>query len=602
MELSVKIPKPPNLTLSTPICELLHYLEPVGISKPEFEALKAYIRLSSFQSRLWGLIPLKLRNEQPPHAWREFQAAVLQKFPRLDEFEQAWPIQTYFDKWVRREKWRRGGRNETKSESGGRAPRRSDHQPNTKKIRLEEEHTFPRPYRTRTVLGDSININPSQALSPIGGNRLPSATPLTLHSNGTGPSVIIQGPSSLVGQVSLQQPAIFPFARASTIDCFGSPHSPSVTPAQLPCSTTSPTHPAAAAVPARDIAQTSTPALDAGGSINSRPTRPLVTSSTAEDGEFFPCSPEACLACGTQPEASKAYVHELISFLDADRESNLLSILRMAGIFTSRHLHLLVQMSREERDGFFRLLSPGYLNEVTAMNLKKRLEEYAQQSALHNSSSLGEGDTIPEPSEGIKDELVGRACLPDRFAQVMQISKDKYDGLVKTISVCFKRIVTADPGGCYFHEITEEQWNSFVSEVSQVHPFLTHYANLWPLEIYIKSQMKETSTPPQTSGKPYFSSSFQDKVLQIFTCPVRQHMIPGFSSYPIPTMLQHHFRLLRVEELIPAAMLIGIRSNEDFVRIIEMNDELVETLLINTKSTKLSLLHRYLLQIAFKKL
>lgn len=479
-------------------------------------------------------------------------------------------------------------------------PRRGDSEPTTKTTKLGEERTSLARYRTRAVLGDITNINPSQELSPIGGNRLPSVTPLTLHSNGTEPSVFIEGPSSLVGRVPLQLPATFPCVCASKIGCFSSPRSQSEIPAQFLCGTTSPTH-TATAVPARSISQTSTPALDAGGSISNRPARPLITNSTAEDSVSSPCSPEACLACGAQPEASKAYVHELISFLDAGRESNLLSILRMAGIFTSRHLHLLIQMSREERDGFFRLLSHGYLNEVTAMNLKRRLEEYAQQSALPNSSSLGEGDTIPEPSGDIKDELVDRACLPDRFAQVMQISRDKYEALVKTISVCFKRIVTADPGGSYFHEITEGQWSSFVSEVSQVHPFLTHYANSWPLEVYIKSQMKETSIPPQTLRKPIFSSSFQDKVLQIFTCPVRQHMIPGFSSYPIPTMLQHHFRLLRMEELIPAAMLIGIRSNEDFVRIIEMNDELVETLLINTKSTKLSLLHRYLLQISFKK-
>ncbi|SJL00518.1 uncharacterized protein ARMOST_03831 [Armillaria ostoyae] len=599
MESSIKIPKPPKLTLNTPICELLHHLEPVGFSKSEFEDLKAYIRLSSFQSCLWGLIPLKLRNEQPPHAWREFEAAVLQKYPRLHKFEQAWPIETYFDMWVRNDKWRRGDRKKTQSKSGDRTPWRGNSEPTTKKIKLEEERTFLRPYRTRAVLGDIRNINPSQALSPISVNRLQSARPLALQSNGAVPSVFIQGPTSLLGQVSLQPPATFPFARASTIDCFGL-RSQSAIPAQPPNGATASAYLPAAA-PASNISQTSTPALDTGGSISSGPTRPLVTSSAAKDGESFPRSPEACLTCGAQPEANEVYVRELISFLDADKESNLLSILRMAGIFTSHHFHLLTQMSREERDGFFRLLSPGYLNEVTAMNLKKRLEEYAQRSALPKSSSPGEGDTIPEPSIDIKDELVDRACLPDRFAQVMQISRDKYDELVKTIPVCFKRIVTENPDGSYFHEITEEQWSSFVSEVSQAHPFLTHYPNSWPLEVYIRSQMKETSTPPQMSGKTKFSSSFQDKVLQIFTCPGRQHMIPGFCSYPIPTMLQHHFRLLHVEELIPAALLIGIRNNKDFVRMIEMDDELVETLLINTKSVKLSLLHRYLLQIAFKK-
>ncbi|KAK0450994.1 hypothetical protein EV421DRAFT_1201790 [Armillaria borealis] len=491
---SIKIPKPPKLTLNTPICELLRHLEPVGFSKSEFEDLKAYIRLSSFQSCLWGLIPLKLRNEQPPHAWREFEAAVLQKYPRLHKFEQAWPIETYFDMWVRNDKWRRGVGNKTQSRSGGRTPWRGNSEPTTKKIKLEEGRTFLRPYRTRAVLGDIRNINPSQALSSIGVNRLPSATPLALQSNGAVPSVFIQGPTSLLGQVLLQPPATFPFARASTIDCLG-PRSQFAIPAQLPSGTVM----SAAAAPASKVSQTSTPALDTGGSISSGPTRPLVTSSAVEDDESFPRSPEACLTCGAQPEPNEVYVCELISFLDADRESNLLSILRMAGIFTSHHLHLLIQMCREERDGFFRLLSPGYLNEVTAMNLKKRLKEYAQRSALPKSSSPGEGDTIPEPSKDIKDELVDRACLPDRFAQVMQISRDKYDELVKTISVCFKRIVTENPGGSYFHEITEEQWSSFVSEVSQAHPFLAHYANSWPLEVYIKSQMKETSAPPQVA-------------------------------------------------------------------------------------------------------
>ncbi|KAK0240015.1 hypothetical protein EDD85DRAFT_824024 [Armillaria nabsnona] len=599
MESSMKIPKPPNLTLRTPICELLHYLEPVGINKLEFEDLKAYIRISSFQSCLWGLIPLKFRNEQPPHAWREFEAAVLQKYPRLHKFEQAWPIEAYFDMWVRNDKWKKAGRNSTKSKNGDRTPWRGNSEPTTKKIKLEKERTSLRPYRTRAVLGDIRNINSSHPLSPIGVNKHPSATPLAQQSNGAVPSVFIRGPMSLPGQVSLQLPATFPFARASTIDCFG-PRSQSVISAQLPSGTTMSAYLAAAA-PASNVSRTSMPALDTGGSISSGPTHPLVTSSAVEDGESFPPSPEACLTCGAQPEANEIYVRELMSFLDADRENNLLSILRIAGIFTSHHLHLLIQMSREEQDGFFRLLSPGYLNEVTAMNLKRRLEEYAQRSALPKSNSSGEGDTIPEPSGDIKDELVDRACLPDRFAQVMQISRDKYDELVKTISVCFKRIVTENPSGSYFHKITEEQWSRFVSMVSQAHPFLTRYANSWPLEVYIRSQMKETSTPPQTSGKSKISSSFQDKVLQIFTCPSRQHMIPGFSSYPIPTMLQHHFRILHTEELIPAALLIGIRSNEDFVRMIEMDDESVETLLINTKSVKLSLLHRYLLQIAFKK-
>ncbi|KAK0210877.1 hypothetical protein DFS33DRAFT_334806 [Desarmillaria ectypa] len=236
------------------------------------------------------------------------------------------------------------------------------------------------------------------------------------------------------------------------------------------------------------------------------------------------------------------------------------------------------------------------------MNVKKRLGECAPRSVSYKSSSPAKGDAIPEPSEDVKDELVDRACLPDRFAQVMQISRDKYDELSKTISVCFKRTVTENPEELYFHDITESQWSAFVSEVSQVQPFLSHYAKMWPIEIYIRSRMKATSTPLQMPGKLDLSSSFnQDKAVQIFTCPGRQHVIPGFSSYPIPTMLQHHFRLHHIEELIPAALLIGIRSNEDFVRIIEMDDEFVEMLLINTKSVKLSLLHRYLLQMAFKK-
>ncbi len=273
-------------------------------------------------------------------------------------------------------------------------------------------------------------INHSQALSPFGVNRHPSATSLALHSNGTVPSVFIQGPP---GQVSFQPPATFPFARANTIDCFQvGPRPQSVIPAQLPSGATASAHLSAAA-PASNISQTSTPVLDTGGNNSSEPTRPLVTSSAVEHGESFPRYPEACLTCGAQPEANEVYVRELISFLDADRENNLLSILRMAGIFSSHHLHLLIQMSREERDGFFRLLSPGYLNEATAMNLKKRLEEYARRSVLPKSSSPGEEDAIPKPSEDVKDELVDRACLPDRFAQVMQISRDKYDELVVSI-------------------------------------------------------------------------------------------------------------------------------------------------------------------------
>ncbi|KAK0459850.1 uncharacterized protein EV420DRAFT_293923 [Desarmillaria tabescens] len=493
MESSTKIPKPPKLRKNEPICDLLHYLEPAGISKSDFETIKTYIRISSFQCH-WGLIPLKFRNEQPAHAWREFEAAVLQKYPRLHKFEHAWPIEAYFDRWVRNDRYKKIYRD--KAKTGDRTPSRGISEPDNKKIKLEEGYTFSRPYRTRTVLGDISNISHSQ-VSSFRRNGHPSPSSPALKSKDAVPLVYIQSPTSDPGstRASFQPLVNFPFVRASTIDCVGL-LSQSLTPPRIPSGAPI-SVPLAADVPASNVAQASTPARGTDGSTSSGPAPSLVSSSLAEDGESFPRSPEACLTCGAQPEVDQTYNSELLRFLDANRENNLLSILRMAGIFTNHHLHLLIQMNEKERDGFFHLLSPGYLNEVTAMNMKKRLEDYAQRSTSHKSSSSTEGDAIPEPSEDVEDELLDRTCLPDRFAQVMQISRDKYDELAKTISICFKRTVTENPEELYFHDITGSQWNAFVSEVSQAHPFVSYYAKMWPIENYVRSQMKATSTSPQ---------------------------------------------------------------------------------------------------------
>ncbi len=84
---------------------------------------------------------------------------VLQKYPRLHKFEHAWPIETYFDMWVRNDKWKRARRNNPKSKNGDRTPWRGNSEPTAKKIKPEEERTFRRPYRTRAVLGDIRNVS-----------------------------------------------------------------------------------------------------------------------------------------------------------------------------------------------------------------------------------------------------------------------------------------------------------------------------------------------------------------------------------------------------------------------------------------------------------
>ncbi len=66
-------------------------------------------------------------------------------------------------------------------------------------------------------------------------------------------------------------------------------------------------------------------------------------------------------------------------------------------------------------------------------------------------------------------------------------------------------------------------------------------------------------------------------------------------------MLRVHFKILGIEELIPAAVLLGIRSDEDFLKMVKMDDLQVQMIIEHEKSVKLTPLHKFLLKLAFRK-
>ncbi|KAK0196989.1 hypothetical protein F5146DRAFT_1217945 [Armillaria mellea] len=585
---------------SVSVRTLAHYLESVGMTKSEFGEMKKCIQDAQF----WGLSLEKVQEDQPKHLWDSLIAKLLDKYEILGRFHDFWPVQVYWDiysshsvRYHNRKKSptttpRRGNRDSHQSGS-------SSSSRQTKRLRaasLDGARTMkyvgqpPPGYRkaggepspTRRAFQDVHNIlssrSPSvQILEPIVGGSSPSS-PIDLRT----PSPYIQrsAPSSA--------PPTFEVYRSLP------PSTPGLTGTQNSAYTT---------------ASPSPSSVRTGSSNSSERTPPFSHVTTSREYNTpEPTTvtqriwPEACLSCGAPPKLERADTSELLVFLNLDRNSDLLSILSANGISTNHHLHLVMQMSPEQRTDFFDTTS---ISAFRALGLREDIEKYAQRLGFRGKkyrfSFPLPGQIIPRPDEGVLEELSKPATMHDKFGEAMNMSMDLYWDVTDVLLTKFKNIVEPFPETMFLDEIKTQyanKWDEFQRVVCNERPVLLNYEDYWPIEVYIRRHLAQTPTPQQRQS--FWSPSlFQTKIAKVFPCPV--HLVPALDSYPMSIMLRVHFKALGIEELIPAAVLLGIRSDEDFLKMVRMDDLQVQTIIEHEKSVKLTPLHKFLLKLAFRK-
>ncbi|PBK78280.1 hypothetical protein ARMSODRAFT_33825 [Armillaria solidipes] len=579
--------------------KLADYLKSVGMTSSQFNGMKKCIQ----EAQSWGLSLDKLQEGQPKHLWDSLIAKLLDKYEILSKFHDFWPVQVYWDAYSSRSRryhsykksptiTRRRG-NRPLHLSGGLSSSRE-----TKRLRAASldgsrttKYVGQPPPGYRKVGGEASSRRALQDVHNILSSRSPSVQVLEPIVGGSSPSspIDLRTPSPYIQRSA-------PFSAPPAFGLYGSlpPSTPGLTGTQNSAYTTASPSPSNVSI----------------RSSNSPARTPSFSNVTTPRGYNTPepttltqrIWPEACLSCGALPKLERADTSELPVFLNLDRNDDLLSILSANGISTNHHLHLVMQMTPEQRIDFFNTTS---ISAFRALGLREDIEKYAEHLGFRRKkykfSFPLPGQIIPRPNEDVLEELSKPVTKHDIFGEAMNMSMDLYWDVTDVLLTKFKSIVEPFPETMFLDEIKTQyahKWDEFQRVVCNERPVLLNYEDYWPTEVYIRRHLAQTPTPQQR--QPSWSPSlFQTKMAKVFHCPV--HMVPALDSYPMSIMLRVHFKTLGIEELIPAAVLLGIRSDEDFLKMVKMDDLQVQMILEHDKSVKLTPLHKFLLKLAFRK-
>ncbi|KAK0228661.1 hypothetical protein IW262DRAFT_1490652 [Armillaria fumosa] len=578
---------------------LAHYLQSVGMTSPQFDGMKKCIQEAQF----WGLSLDKLQEDQPKQLWDSLIAKLLDKYPILGTFGAFWPVQVYWDAYSSKSlRYHNCKKTPTTIRRRGNRPSHLNgdlsSSRETKRLGAASlcgarttKYVGQPPPGYRKAGEEASSRRAFQDVHNILSSRSPSVQVLE-------PAII--GGSSPSSPIDLRTPSPYlqrsaPFSAPPAFGVYRSLSSstPGQAGAQNSSSTTPSPSPSSVSIWSSNI-PTRTP-------LFSHVTTPQENNIQKPTTVAHRIWPEPCLSCGTLPKLERADTSELLVFLNLDRNGDLLNILSTNGISTNHHLHLVMQMTPEQRTDFFDTTS---ISSFRVLGLREDIEKYAQRLGFRRKkykfSFPLPGQIIPRPNEDVLEELSKPVTKHDKFGEAMNMSMDLYWDVTDVLLTKFKNIVEPFPETMYLDEIKTQytcKWEEFQRVVCNERPVLLNYEDYWPIEVYIRRHLAQTPTPQQR--QPSSPSLFQSKMAEVFHCPV--HMVPALDSYPMSIMLRVHFKTLGIEELLPAAVLLGIRTDEDFLKMVKMDDLQVQTIIEHDKSVKLTPLHKFLLKLAFRK-
>ncbi|KAJ7165946.1 hypothetical protein C8R46DRAFT_1275322 [Mycena filopes] len=273
----------------------------------------------------------------------------------------------------------------------------------------------------------------------------------------------------------------------------------------------------------------------------------------------------SCALCGFQPEVPPSDTVQLRKCLDG--QENLLQILAMLGVVTDHLLRALLRLSSRRRHDFLHSgASKGlftYFEKIVILDLlDSAVDSKFESCAAMRSVGLAE---IGRPSERAESLLCDhRASYPHLMTRMKITDEDEYFEIVLTKGTqdLIERHV---PGyldvALSIEEQDDEQLKALVRSLGQIcgkKPSLRRYEGLWPVYVHIYRFMSARRAGLARTPREHRQTTVTHECTLLHAHPHSR----------VPAALAALLGDVGMEELGPAFLLLGIRTDEQFTGIV----------------------------------
>ncbi|KAJ7116547.1 hypothetical protein C8R44DRAFT_879913 [Mycena epipterygia] len=262
---------------------------------------------------------------------------------------------------------------------------------------------------------------------------------------------------------------------------------------------------------------------------------------------------EACVLCGFQPPIPPGQKATLNQFF-LGREY-LRPGFHAAGIVDDHHFKILLRLRAYQREEFMKSLVPARMNPYEMVVISDMLENYVDgRGTLRTDTRRAkqvQQPKISQPSKSMLSHFCTLQCDYTQIKEHMQIADDEeYFGLVRDVEDMIPRFLDIS---AEYQEPTKLQ--DFIKAIRNELPTLKRYNNLWPLQVYIERFL--------SARRMGLSGTLEPQI---------QHQCPLQRSYPslkVPESLVALLSDYGMQELGPAFVFLGVRSEEQFAVVVE---------------------------------
>ncbi|KAJ7736557.1 hypothetical protein DFH07DRAFT_99160 [Mycena maculata] len=270
-----------------------------------------------------------------------------------------------------------------------------------------------------------------------------------------------------------------------------------------------------------------------------------------------------CVFCGFRPRIPATEIVELYACLQG--REDLQHLLAIAGIMTDNHLRALIQLRETQRHDFLSRLVPAHLNFLEKMQVLDMLHAYIN-GKTERPAKLRTTE-IPRPPERVEDRLSLHQCKHTNVMKYMRIADEyEYFELVMFIEEKIEEFLDASKP---IDEQDHKNIEALVRSVCEARPSLRRYEAVWPVPVHIRrflgARMPETATGTQDSAAASQSirpSSTDHECLRLQAHPAED----------VPPSVTGLLAAHGMEELGPAFLYMGVRTDEAFSKIVTSRD------------------------------
>ncbi|KAJ7736552.1 hypothetical protein DFH07DRAFT_1064883 [Mycena maculata] len=276
----------------------------------------------------------------------------------------------------------------------------------------------------------------------------------------------------------------------------------------------------------------------------------------------------ACVFCGVRPRVPAEETVELYACLKG--REDLQRLLEVAGIVADNHLRALIQLRETLRHDFLSSLVPTHLNFLEKMEVLDMLDAYVNRetepSFAERPAKLRAAE-IPRPPEKVEDRISLHQCKHTNVMKWMQIAEEyEYFEFLMLIEEKIEEFMDVSKP---VDEQDEKNIEAVVRSVCEERPSLRRYEAVWPVQVHIRRFLG--------AHAPSLLTGTQDSAIASQSvCPSStQHKCPRLQANPaeaVPPSVAGLLANYGMEELGPALLFMGVRTDEKFNQILTSRD------------------------------